>query len=68
MTPLLSILDISPGRLAAAKKMGADFTLNAAGKDPKTLATEVTSLLGAMPESSIGSCRVLLRQEFLNAL
>lgn len=47
------ITDITDSRLTVAKQMGADFVLNVAGKDPKSLATEVASMLGGLPDSSI---------------
>ncbi|OQV13627.1 Sorbitol dehydrogenase, partial [Hypsibius exemplaris] len=51
--PNVVVTDICESRLAVAKAMGADGTVNVMGKDPKTCAAEVIALLGRPTDSAI---------------
>lgn len=48
------ITDLNPGRLAHAKKLGADFTYEVKrGVDPKQMATDITTLMGNKPDITL---------------
>jgi len=49
----VAITDISEGRLAVAKQMGADYTILATKKDPQEMAAEIATTMGGNPDVTI---------------